>query len=65
MSNKIIATIARSAGNESVGEMWHETAIFHEQSRLADVMLWMSERVGKYPTLTSEVVLTFAQETVD
>ena len=30
----------KSAGNESVGEMWIETAVFPETATLADVASW-------------------------
>ena len=29
-----------SAGNDSVGEMWNETKIFHHTDSLLDVMKW-------------------------
>ena len=37
---KICAMVDRSAGNESVGEMWTETAVFDESATLADVLKW-------------------------
>ena len=37
---KICAMVDRSAGNESVGEMWTETALFDEGATIADVLKW-------------------------
>ena len=37
---KICAMVDRSAGNESVGEMWTETAVFDESATIADVFAW-------------------------
>ena len=37
---KICAMVDRSAGNESVGEMWTETAVFDDQATLDDVLRW-------------------------
>jgi hypothetical protein len=37
---KICAMVDRSAGNESVGEMWTETAVFDESATIADVLRW-------------------------
>jgi hypothetical protein len=37
---KICAMVDRSAGNESVGEMWTETAIFDESATISDVFAW-------------------------
>lgn len=37
---KICAMVDRSTGNESVGEMWTETAVFDESAMLLDVLKW-------------------------
>lgn len=37
---KVCAMVDRSAGNESVGEMWTETAEFDESATLTDVLKW-------------------------
>lgn len=37
---KVCAMVDRSAGNESVGEMWTETAIFDESATITDVFAW-------------------------
>jgi hypothetical protein len=42
---KIIATIKRSAGNDSVGEMWQETAVFDETATVNEVMEWGQKRM--------------------
>ena len=44
---KIIATISRSAGNESVGDMWDETAIFDSYAPLSEIMEWANSRVNQ------------------
>ncbi len=44
---KIIATIKRSDGNESVGEMWEETAIFDSDAKASEIMQWASSRVNQ------------------
>lgn len=43
---KVIATLKRSAGNEEVGDMWHETAIFDSGTSINEVMQWASNRAG-------------------
>lgn len=39
-----VILVDRSAGNESVGEMWTETKVFPETATLADVTDWVRER---------------------
>lgn len=46
---KVCAMVDRSAGNESVGEMWTETAEFDESATLADVLRWARMH---YPVIT-------------
>ena len=68
---KIVATIKRSAGNDSVGEMWDETGIFEPGTPLEKVMDWAYSRVnnGRFPSgryledLNTHVVLTVAKNT--
>ena len=43
---KLCAMLDFSAGNESVGEMWTETAEFDDTSTLAEVLLWVGQRKG-------------------
>ena len=38
---KIVAMKEQSDGNESVGSMWIETAIFEPTDTLADVLAWV------------------------
>ena len=38
---KIVAIKEMSDGNESVGEMWKETKIFDDETKLKDVMKWL------------------------
>ena len=37
---KVIASFNASVGNESVGDMWTEEAIFDETATLLDVLKW-------------------------
>lgn len=68
---KIVATIKRSAGNESVGEMWDETGIFDMETPVEKIMDWAYSRVnnGYFPPgryledLNTHVVLTVAKNT--
>lgn len=45
---RYIATIKRSDGNDSVGEMWNETATFDDMDRVRDVMEWANSRHNKH-----------------
>lgn len=38
--NRYVIIRDKSAGNESVGEMWQETKIFNGDSTLDEVMTW-------------------------
>lgn len=42
---KIIATIKRSAGNDSVGDMWQETQSFDSSDSIKEVFDWYHKRV--------------------
>lgn len=68
---KIIATIQKADGNESVGTMWNETAIFDKDTPVSEVMQWASDRAYNLssPSVVSweekkslNVTLTPAQE---
>lgn len=37
---KIIAILDRADGNESVGTMWQETAVFEQDTPIKDVITW-------------------------
>ena len=41
-----VVIIDKSAGNESVGEMWQETKIFPNDATLDDVMNWALKLYG-------------------
>ena len=56
---QIVAILDRSAGNELVGEMWIETAIFDENDTLKKVIEWMN-RDGV--SLDKNVRLSVARE---
>lgn len=67
---KIVATIKRSAGNGSVGDMWDETGIFELSTPLEKVMDWAYYRKhggfteGRYlEGLNAHVILTVAKNT--
>ena len=42
---KIIATIKRSAGNESVGDMWQETKSFDSSDPIERIFEWYHKRI--------------------
>ena len=39
-SIKVVATLSRSAGNESVGEMWTETKVFSSDAPIHMILEW-------------------------
>ena len=41
---KIIAIIKRAIGNDSVGEIWNETATFDINTPVSEIFLWASEQ---------------------
>jgi hypothetical protein len=51
---RIIAIKDMSAGNESVGDMWKETKIFNENSKLIDVMLWVGTNTNVVLTVPDD-----------
>ena len=57
---KIIAIKERAEGNESVGTMWVETAVFDEKSTLGDVMKWAGVQV--HATKYGKLMLSLADE---
>lgn len=58
---KIIAIKKMSAGNESVGEMWDETAIFDESATVGEVLRWANFG-GCNSTGFKNAILAYAQE---
>lgn len=44
-----VVIVDRSAGNESVGEMWKETRVFGPESTLAEAMAWAEEIANSRP----------------
>lgn len=60
---KVVAILDRSAGNDTVGEMWQETAVFDESDSLLSVLEWASTKTHLKPgELRSRLTLTIAQE---
>jgi hypothetical protein len=64
----IVATIKRSAGNETIGDMWQETAIFASEQSIEDVFKWAQSRYTRcysIPTFenqeTHNVILSIGQ----
>jgi hypothetical protein len=51
---RIIAIKDMSTGNESVGDMWKETKIFNENSKLIDVMLWVGTNTNVVLTVPDD-----------
>jgi hypothetical protein len=46
---QIVAMIDRSAGNDTIGDMWTETKIFNSSESLMRVYMWATKK--KNPTL--------------
>lgn len=44
---KVIATKEMSAGNESVGDMWIETASFDKNTKVSEIVEWAKNAGGK------------------
>jgi hypothetical protein len=42
-----IAILDRSAGNETVGDMWQETAVFDGDTPIKDVVIWALQRMQR------------------
>ena len=49
MNCEFVAMLDCTSGNESVGEMWTETAIFPATTSVEEVMRWASSRASKTP----------------
>lgn len=43
---KVIATLYRSDGNETVGDMWTETKSFDAEDQIQKVIDWVEDRVA-------------------
>jgi len=43
-----VVIIDKSAGNDTVGEMWQETKIFPETATLKEVMKWAMDEYDTY-----------------
>jgi hypothetical protein len=56
---KIIAIKERSAGNETVGDMWLETASFDITTPIGDILKWSNE------TTNSKLIITVDQSTIE
>ena len=62
----IIATIKRSAGNDTIGDMWQETAVFDSEDKIEDVFQWCNKRMHSSCKLweyqnMDNIVLSLAQ----
>ena len=65
---KVVAMIDRSAGNESVGEMWTETKIFDSTDTIDSLYAWITPKVvpyGKPKDVRSNIKLSVAQDSPD
>ena len=60
---EIVAILDRSAGNESVGEMWQETKVFDQNTTLFDVMKWAAGKThqSQIELFRGNLKLTIAQ----
>lgn len=57
---KIVAILHKSAGNESVGDMWKETKVFEDVSTIKDILKWAESKNNGLITMHLEI--TVAQE---
>jgi len=44
---RVIATKERSAGNETVGDMWTETKSFDKETPISSIINWANDTDGK------------------
>ena len=58
---KIVATVHRSAGNDSVGHMWKETKIFGLDTLVSEIIKWARGHSTIGP-LQNTLELTVAEE---
>jgi len=58
---EIIVIVDRSAGNESVGEMWKETKAFNDDAKLSEVIKWVDDLTAKGSQRTN-ITLTVAHK---
>jgi hypothetical protein len=57
---KIIVRYDDSAGNDSVGNMWSETAIFDDTKTIKDIYEWLESKRGG--VLRVNLILTVGEE---
>ena len=59
----IVASLARSAGNDSVGEMWTETALFEIDREITDIIRWACKKnhTDQLEHFRGDLKLTIAQ----
>ena len=60
---QVVAILDRSAGNESVGEMWQETKVFDQKTTLFDVLKWAATQthLTQIELVRANLKLTIAQ----
>ncbi|GAF68379.1 unnamed protein product [marine sediment metagenome] len=60
---EIVAILDRSAGNDSVGEMWQETKVFDQKATLFDVIKWAANQThqSQIELFRGNLKLTIAQ----
>ena len=60
---EVIATVTRSAGNDSVGSMWTETKIFQKEESISRIIEWVGEKINRSPgePLTETLTITIAE----
>ncbi len=59
----LVVIVDKSAGNESVGEMWQETKIFPADTKLEDVMNWAMYTARTDEHSRSRITLTLPHPT--
>lgn len=60
---EIVAILDRSAGNDVIGDMWKETAVFPISASIADVLKWAvtKSRAQTLDDFRSNLTITLAQ----
>ena len=61
---KVVAMINRSAGNESVGDMWTETKVFDSEEPIINIYKWLGPKVnreGMLDEITTNIKLSVSQ----
>ena len=61
---KIIAQFKRSAGNETVGDMWTETKSFNANEKISNIYKWVQEIKHVQIGQETDIKLTIDQSSI-